>query len=68
MSVHPSVWPTHSLNWPWSSDTCPSGSVHLARVSANATVQVGGLFALLGWLTNHFTETYAHPDPFPFTG
>ncbi|HEX9374783.1 MAG TPA: hypothetical protein VGB19_00850 [Actinomycetota bacterium] len=29
---------------------------------------VGGLFALLGWLTDHFSVTYAHPDPFPFTG
>jgi hypothetical protein len=30
--------------------------------------RLGGLFALLGWLTDHFTVTYAHPDPHPFTG
>lgn len=24
---------------------------------------VGGLFALLGWLTDHFTLTYSDPDP-----
>jgi signal transduction histidine kinase len=29
---------TRSLNWPWSCDTDPSGSVHLALTSANATV------------------------------
>ncbi len=32
------------------------------------SVAVGALFALLGWLTDGFTQTYAHPDPFPFTG
>src|SRR6266508_6206601 len=31
---------TRSLNWPWSCDTDPSGSVHLALTSANATVPV----------------------------
>jgi len=29
--------------------------------------RVGALFALLGWLTDHFTVTFAHPDPFPFS-
>lgn len=28
-------------------------------------LHVGGLFALLGWLTDHFTATYREPDPFP---
>jgi hypothetical protein len=32
------------------------------------SLQLGALFALLGWLTDHFTVTYAHPDPNPFTG
>jgi hypothetical protein len=32
------------------------------------SLQLGGLFALLGWLTDHFTVTYAHPDPNPFAG
>ena len=25
------------------------------------------LMGLLGWLTDHFTVTYAQPDPYPFT-
>lgn len=29
------------------------------------TVQVGVLFAVLGWMTDHFAVTYAEPDPFP---
>ena len=28
---------------------------------------IGLLLGLLGWLTDHFTVTYAEPDPFPFT-
>jgi hypothetical protein len=28
-------------------------------------LHVGGLFALLGWLTDHFTATYSAADPFP---
>lgn len=28
---------------------------------------LGALFALLGWLTDHFAVTYAHPDPFPYS-
>lgn len=31
-------------------------------------LHLGGLFGLLGWLTDHFSVTHAHPDPFPFTG
>lgn len=31
-------------------------------------LHVGGLFGLLGWLTDHFSVTYAEPDPFPFSG
>lgn len=27
---------------------------------------VGAMFGLLGWLSDHFTVTYARPDPFPF--
>jgi hypothetical protein len=30
--------------------------------------RLGGLFGLLGWLTDHFSVTYSHPDPFPFSG
>ena len=26
---------------------------------------LGGLFALLGWLTNHLSVAYSRPDPFP---
>lgn len=29
--------------------------------------RMGILFASLGWLTDHFAVTYAHPDPFPFS-
>src|SRR6266545_6367521 len=34
---------TRSLNWPWSCDTDPSGSVHPALTSANPTVPRAGL-------------------------
>lgn len=30
-------------------------------------LHIGGLFALLGWLTNHFAGSYAEPDPYPFS-
>lgn len=30
-------------------------------------VRIGALMGLLGWLTDHFTVTYAEPDPFPFS-
>jgi hypothetical protein len=30
-------------------------------------LHVGGLFGLLGWLTDHFAVTYREPDPFPFS-
>jgi hypothetical protein len=29
---------------------------------------MGGLFAVLGWLTDHLTATHADPDPRPFSG
>jgi hypothetical protein len=28
---------------------------------------IGALMGLLGWLTDHFTVTYAAPDPFPYS-
>jgi hypothetical protein len=28
---------------------------------------IGLLIGLLGWLNDHFSVTYAHPDPYPFT-
>lgn len=31
-------------------------------------LHVGGLFAILGWLTDHFAVTYAEPDPYPSPG
>lgn len=31
-------------------------------------LHVGGLFAILGWLTDHFAVTYAQDDPHPFSG
>jgi hypothetical protein len=30
-------------------------------------LQIGLLMGLLGWLTDHFTVTYAGSDPFPFS-
>lgn len=30
-------------------------------------LRVGALMGLLGWLTDHFTVTYAKPDPFPYS-
>ena len=27
---------------------------------------IGALFAVLGWLTDHFAVTYGRPDPYPF--
>jgi hypothetical protein len=30
-------------------------------------VRIGALMGLLGWLTDHFSVTYAQPDPFPFS-
>jgi len=29
--------------------------------------RIGALMGLLGWLSDHFTVTYAQPDPFPFS-
>jgi hypothetical protein len=30
-------------------------------------LQLGALMGLLGWLTDHFSVTYAGSDPYPFT-
>ena len=35
--------------------------------SAHSACAEGGLVGLLGWLTQHFSVTYAKPDPFPYT-
>jgi hypothetical protein len=44
------------------------GTIGATWIGFSRAWRVGGLFALLGWLTDHFTQTYAQPDPFPFTG
>lgn len=43
------------------------GSVGATWLGFARPFRLGALFALLGWLTEHFSATYAHPDPFPFT-
>jgi hypothetical protein len=43
------------------------GSVGATWLEFPRPFHLGGLFAVLGWLTEHFTVTFAHPDPFPFT-
>jgi hypothetical protein len=43
------------------------GSIGAQWLEFPRSFRVGALFALLGWLTDHFAVTYAHPDPFPFS-
>ena len=43
------------------------GSVGANWLDFPRPVRVGALMGLLGWLTDHFTVTYAQPDPYPFT-
>ena len=41
------------------------GTVGSHWLNFNRPWRVGLLFGLLGWLTDHFSATYAKPDPFP---
>ncbi len=43
------------------------GSVGAHWLDFDRPAAVGALMGLLGWLTDHFTVTYAHPDPFPYS-
>ncbi len=43
------------------------GSVGAHWLDFDRPLGVGLLMGLLGWLTDHFTVTYAHPDPFPYS-
>ena len=43
------------------------GSVGAHWLEFARPLAVGLLMGLLGWLTDHFTLTYAQPDPFPYT-
>jgi len=43
------------------------GAVGANWLGFSQPVRIGALMGLLGWLTDHFTVTYARPDPFPFS-
>ena len=43
------------------------GSVGAYWLDFPEPLRVGLLMALLGWLTDHFTVTYAGRDPFPYS-
>ena len=43
------------------------GSVGAHWLDFPRPLAVGALMGLLGWLTDHFTLTYAEPDPFPYS-
>jgi hypothetical protein len=43
------------------------GSVGANWLDFDRPLRIGALMGLLGWLTDHFTVTYAQPDPYPFT-
>jgi len=43
------------------------GSVGAHWLDFAAPFKLGALFALLGWLQDHFAVTYAHDDPYPFS-
>ena len=43
------------------------GSVGAHWLDFPRPLAVGALMGLLGWLTDHFTVTYAQPDPFPYS-
>lgn len=42
------------------------GSVGAHWLNFQRPAAIGALIGPLGWLTDHFTVTYAKPDPFPF--
>ena len=41
------------------------GSIGAEWLEFARPLHLGGLFALLGWLTDHFSVTYAGKDPYP---
>lgn len=41
------------------------GTIGAQWLAFQRPFHLGALFALLGWLTNHLTVSYARPDPFP---
>ena len=43
------------------------GSIGAHWLDFSRPIALGLLFALLGWLTDPFSVTYAQPAPFPFT-
>lgn len=44
------------------------GSIGAEWLEFRRPFHVGAMFGLLGWLTDHFSVTYAHPDPLPYSG
>lgn len=44
------------------------GSVGAQWLDFSSPMRIGLLMGLLGWLTDHFTVTYAGEDPFPYSG
>jgi hypothetical protein len=43
------------------------GSLGAKWLGFGRPLRIGVLLGLLGWLTDHFTVTYAKPDPFPYS-
>jgi hypothetical protein len=43
------------------------GSIGATWLGFSRPFHLGGMFGLLGWLTDHFTVVYRKPDPFPFS-
>ena len=43
------------------------GSVGANWLDFPQPLRIGALMGLLGWLTDHFTVTYAGSDPFPYS-
>jgi hypothetical protein len=43
------------------------GSVGAHWLDFAEPLRLGAILALLGWLTDHFTVTYARPDPYPYS-
>jgi len=41
------------------------GSIGATWLAFSTPYRVGAILGLLGWLTDHFTVTYAEPDPMP---
>ena len=41
------------------------GTIGAQWLGFERPIHLGGLFGLLGWLTNHLSVAYSRPDPFP---